>query len=74
MGESESFLSPVWLQFDPYLIFSQARYIDYFELREKRKEEMIAYHDASIMKKGSIDLETSEFPMGQAPKWFNRHQ
>merc|ERR1712076_349407 len=48
--------------------WEKAAFIDYFELREKRKEEMVAYHDASVMKKGQIDLEKSEFPVGDAPK------
>ena len=30
---------------------------------------MVAYHDASVMKKGQIDLDKSEFPLGDAPKW-----
>jgi len=48
--------------------WEKAAFVDYFELREKRKEEMVAYHDASVMKKGQIDLDKSEFPLGDAPK------
>merc|ERR1711963_701099 len=49
---------------DQWHPWEKAPYIDYFEKREKMKHDMVAYHDASMMKKGQIDLETSEYPLG----------
>jgi len=38
-------------------------YKNYFDTREKRKEEMDAYFESSFPKKGIKDLETSEYPV-----------
>merc|ERR1712038_1865469 len=38
-------------------------YKNYFDTREKRKEEIQAYFDSSFPKKGIKDLETSEYPV-----------
>ena len=41
----------------------QVLYKNYFDTREKRKEEMDAYFESSFPKKGIKDLETSEYPV-----------
>ena len=47
-----------------FLITSlQVLYKNYFDTREKRKEEMDAYFESSFPKKGIKDLETSEYPV-----------
>jgi len=53
---------------DTWHPWEKAPYIDYFEKRENMKSDMAAYHDASIMKKGQIDLDKSEFPLREPPK------
>ena len=41
----------------------QVLYKNYFDTREKRKEEIDAYFESSFPKKGIKDLETSEYPV-----------
>jgi len=53
---------------DAWHPWEKAPYIDYFTKREQMKKDMETYHDDSMMKKGQIDLETSDFPLGAAPK------
>lgn len=38
-------------------------YKNYFDTREQRKLEIQAYYDSSFPKKGTKDLDTSEFPI-----------
>ena len=40
----------------------QARYIDYFEQREKRKDEYVNYYENSILVKGERDASKDEYP------------
>ena len=51
--------------FLPYFLITplQVLYKNYFDTREKRKEEMDAYFESSFPKKGIKDLETSEYPV-----------
>ena len=45
------------------LCLFQVLYKNYFDTREKRKEEIQAYFDSSFPKKGIKDLDTSEYPI-----------
>ena len=38
-------------------------YKNYFDTREQRKLEIQGYYDSSFPKKGTKDLDTSEFPI-----------
>lgn len=44
------------------LLLFQARQIDYFQLREKRKEEYNKYYENSIIIKGAKDASQLEYP------------
>lgn len=42
--------------------WEKGAFIDYFELREKRKDEFEKYYDNVIVKKGIVDPAKLEFP------------
>ena len=42
--------------------WEKAAYLDYFENREKVKQEYKKYYESSILKKGIADLKAIEYP------------